>query len=72
MSMGRGRASAPGWAAALGRRGGFPLRVADTTGAVRYEITRIEPKPLPDSLFVPPADYQRMQMPSFGRPPGND
>ena len=68
-SMGPSRSRAPAWAAALGRRGGFPLRVADTTGAVQYEITKIEPKSLDDSIFTPPADYQRMQMPSFGRPP---
>lgn len=68
-SMGPGRTRAPSWAGALGRRGGFPLRVADTTGAVKYEVTKIEAKSLPDSLFVPPADYQKMNMPSFGRPP---
>jgi hypothetical protein len=70
-SMGPGRTRAPAWAGALGRRGGFPLRVADTTGAVKYEVTKIEAKPLPDSIFVPPADYQKMNMPSFGRPPGD-
>lgn len=72
IGMGRSRTSAPAWTAALGRQGGFPLRVADTTGAVQYEVTKIEPKSLDDSIFIPPADYQRMQMPSFGRPPGND
>jgi len=72
--MGRGRTGssrAPGWAGALAQQGGFPLRVADTTGTVKYEITRIESKPVPDSLLTPPADYQRMAMPGFGRPPGN-
>lgn len=64
-------AALPAWTTALGQQGGFPLRVADTTGAVQYQVTKIEPKPLDDSLFVPPADYQRMQMPSFGRPPGD-
>ena len=70
-SMGPGRTRAPAWAGSLGRRNGFPLRVADTTGAVKYEVTKIEAKTLPDSLFVPPADYQKMNMPSFGRPPGD-
>ncbi len=72
--MGRGRPSsphAPGWAGALAQQGGFPLRVADTTGVVKYEVTRIQSKSIPDSLLTPPADYQRMNMPSFGRPPGN-
>jgi hypothetical protein len=69
-AMGMGRTSAPSWVGALARRSGFPLRVADTTGAVSYEVTRVEAKPIADSLFVPPADYQRMTMPSFGRPPG--
>lgn len=72
MGMGRNRTAAPAWTTALGQQGGFPLRVADTTGAVQYQVTKIEPKSLDDSIFIPPADYQRMQMPSFGRPPGND
>jgi hypothetical protein len=72
VGMGRGRTSAPAWTAALASQGGFPLRVADTTGAVQYQVTKIESKTLPDSIFVPPADYQKMNMPSFGRPPGND
>jgi hypothetical protein len=72
--MGRGRPGstrAPGWAGAVAQQGGFPLRVADTTGTVKYEITRIEAKPVDAALLSPPADYQRMEMPSFGRPPAN-
>jgi hypothetical protein len=55
----------------VARQGGFPLKVADTTGVVKYEITRLESKSIPDSLLTPPADYQRMSMPGFGRPPAN-
>ncbi len=71
-SMGRGRpgpSRAPGWAGELARRGGVPLRVADTTGVVKFEVLRLESKPIPDSLVNPRADYQRMNMPAFGRPP---
>lgn len=72
MMMGRGGAGAStAWTGALARKGGFPLRVADTTGTVQYEVTRIEPRKLDEALFTPPADYQRMEMPSFGRPPGS-
>lgn len=71
--MGRGRPGprTPGWAGALAEKGGFPLRVADTTGTVQFEITRIEKKKVDDALLSPPADYTRMEMPGFGRPPGN-
>jgi hypothetical protein len=61
----------PGWAGVLAEKGGFPLRVADTTGTVQFEITRIEKKKVDDALLSPPADYSRMEMPGFGRPPGN-
>ena len=30
------------------------------------EATKIEPGTLPDSLFVPPADYQKFEMPDLG------
>ncbi len=71
IGMGRNRATAPAWTTALGQQGGFPLRVADTTGTIRYEVTRIEKKKVDDAMLTPPADYQRMEMPSFGRPPGS-
>jgi hypothetical protein len=73
MGGGRGRPAprAPGWAGPLAAKGGFPLRVADTTGTVQFEITRIEKKKVDDALLSPPADYSRMEMPGFGRPPGN-
>ena len=32
----------------------------------KMEATKVEPGPLPDSLFVPPAGYEKFQMPSLG------
>jgi hypothetical protein len=68
--MGRGgpRGSAPGgqaWERALAGKELFPLRVVsqDKDGnAFRMEATAIEKKNLPDSLFTPPADYQKLDM----------
>ena len=64
---GRGRAEPPPWAQELLRKGAFPLKVTDTTGVAIWEVVALERKPLEASLFVPPADYRRMQMPV--RPP---
>jgi hypothetical protein len=64
---GRGRTETPAWAKELMRKGAFPLKVTDTTGVPIWEVTALEKKRLESSLFVPPANYQRMQMP--GRPP---
>ena len=55
----------PAWARELARKGAFPLRVADTTGAMIWEVVSLELKSLEGSLFVPPAGFQRMEMPSF-------
>ena len=55
---------------ALKGKGGFPLRVIshDAKGkeTFKMEATKIEPGPLPDSLFVPPASYKRFDMPNMG------
>jgi len=59
----------PPWAQGLLKQGLFPLRVADTTGAMLWEVTALEAKHLDAALFIPPADFRRMEMP-FGRPPG--
>jgi hypothetical protein len=64
---GRGRAETPPWVRELLRKGAFPLKVADTTGVPIWEVLALERKSLEASLFVPPANFQRMQMP--GRPP---
>jgi hypothetical protein len=60
--------SMPAWAKEMMRKGMFPLKVSDTVGVAIWEVVALEKKPLEASLFVPPANYQRMQMP-MGRPP---
>ncbi len=32
----------------------------------KMEATKVEPGKLPESLFQPPADFQKFQMPSLG------
>ncbi len=58
------------WEEALKGKGGFPLRVISRDAAgkqtFKMEATKIEPGSLPDALFVPPAGYQKFDMPSFG------
>jgi hypothetical protein len=58
------------WEEALKGKGGFPLRVIsrDAKGKESYkmEATKIEPGSLSDSLFMPPAGYNKFQMPDFG------
>ncbi len=67
MMGGRGGAPAPkGWERALAGKELFPLRVVsyDKSGkeASRLDVTAIEKKSLPDSLFTVPANYQQMDM----------
>ena len=64
-----GMTAAPHWARELLRKGAVPLKVVDASGAVIWEVTAIEKKPLEASLFKPPANFRRMEMPG-GRPPG--
>jgi outer membrane lipoprotein-sorting protein len=63
-------AAAAKWEEALQGKDGFPLRVVshDAKGkeTFKMEATKIEPGPLPESLFVPPAGYQKFEMPNFG------
>lgn len=58
------------WEGAFKAGGGFPLRVIDRdTGGketFRMEATKIEPGPLPDSLFGPPEGFQKFSMPDLG------
>jgi len=67
----RGGSAAPSWAREVLNKGAFPLKVVDQNGGVLWEVTGIEKKTLEAELFVPPANFQRMPMPSFGRPPQN-
>ncbi len=66
----RGGAGA-GWEEAIkGKEGFFPLRVVGKNAkgkeTFRMEAKSIEPGSLPDSLFAPPADFQKFQMPNLG------
>ncbi len=62
---GRGAAPQP-WERALSGKDLFPLRVVthdkDSKENFRMEVTAIEKQTLPDSLFAPPADFQKMDM----------
>ena len=68
--FGGGRAKGPTWEEAFKGKPGMPLRVVshDAKGkeTFKMEATKIEPGSLPDSLFVPPADYQKFEMPDLG------
>lgn len=70
MFGGRKSATSAKWEEALKGKSGFPLRVVtrNATGAEdsRMEVTKIEPGSQPDSLFAPPADYEKFSMPSMG------
>lgn len=59
------RRAVPAWAE--GMEGFFPLRVKGKDNTL--EVTKIDAKSLDDSLFVPPAGYKAMAMPSMGGPP---
>ncbi len=63
-------ANAAKWEEALKGKGGFPLRVIsrDAKGkeTFKMEATKIEAGSLPDSLFSPPAGYQKFAMPDMG------
>jgi hypothetical protein len=67
---GRKNAAAAKWEEVLKGKGGFPLRVItrDAKGkqTLKMEATKVEPGSLPDSMFAPPAGYQKFQMPDMG------
>lgn len=67
---GRKPAKAAKWEEALKGKGGFPLRVTtrDAKGrdTFKMEATKIEPGNLSDSLFSPPAGYEKFEMPDLG------
>ena len=69
--FGGGRsAQAAKWEEVLKGKGGFPLRVItkDASGKQlsKMEATKVEPGSLPDSLFAPPAGFQKFDMPNMG------
>lgn len=59
------------WEIEAQREGLFPLRTIErsTNGKVRstMEATAIDPGSQPASLFTPPADFTKFEMPSFGK-----
>jgi hypothetical protein len=66
-AMGGRRATPPqAWERALAGKELFPLRVVgkDKSGkeSFRMEVTAIDKKSLPDSVFAPPAGYQKLDM----------
>ena len=67
---GKKSANAAKWEEALKGKGGFPLRVitrdAKGRNTFKMEATKIEPGNLSDSLFAPPAGYEKFAMPDFG------
>jgi hypothetical protein len=67
----RSGGGAPSWAREVLAKGAFPLKVVDGNGKVLWEVTAVERKTLEAELFVVPANFQRMAMPSFGRPPAD-
>jgi hypothetical protein len=63
-------ANAAKWEQVMKDKGGFPLRVIsrDAKGKQTYkmEATKIAPSSLSDSLFSPPAGFQKFNMPNMG------
>ena len=70
MFGGKKSANAAKWEEALKGKSGFPLRVisrdSKSKETFRMEATKVEPGPLPDSLFIAPAGYEKFQMPNMG------
>jgi hypothetical protein len=67
----RGNAdTAAKWEKALKGKGGFPLRVVTRDLAnketFKMEATKVEKGGVTDADFAPPADFQKMEMPSMG------
>jgi hypothetical protein len=64
-----GKRKPAAWEAHLREKGFFPLRTItkDKRGReTRMEVIGLEKTALPDSLFLPPADYKRFEMPGLG------
>lgn len=70
-NAGGGRGGGPagmpqGWERALAGKPLFPLRVIGfdkgSKESFRMEVTSIDKQALPDGMFTPPAEYQRMDM----------
>jgi hypothetical protein len=70
MPTGMGRLEA--WQKALNDANGFPLKVVQPDGTVAMEVTKVERKMLPESLFTIPDSYSKMPDRSSMRPPPGD
>lgn len=58
-------------AQAISQEDFFPLLIVERKGGrehSRVEVTEVEPREVEEDLFEPPADYQKMEMPSPGGP----
>lgn len=65
--MSRG-AQPPAWARAFGNKPAFPLKAIayeDGKQSMAMEVTKVEKKSLDASLFAPPADYKKFEMPGM-------
>lgn len=67
----KGSASASAWEKFAQQENFFPLRTIrrakeDGPEEMRMEVTLVDMSKLPDSLFQPPADYQKFEMPNMG------
>lgn len=67
----KGSASANSWEKFAQQENMFPLRTIqrakeDGPEEMRMEVTLVDKSKQPDSLFQPPADYQKFEMPSMG------
>ncbi len=73
----RGNSAEDAWEKAFQGKDAFPLRVISTGPSgkqtFKMEATSVEKKSLPDSTFVPPSDFQKLDMSAMGgmggRPP---
>lgn len=72
-NMGKGRKASQvaQWERFLREEGFFPMRtiIRSKEGApeeMRTEVTSVEKGAQPDSLFAPPADFQKLEMPDLG------
>ena len=67
MPAGLGRAQ--GWDRVMAEANGFPLKVMQANGTVTMQVTKIERRALPESLFSVPDTYSKMPD-MMRRPPG--
>jgi len=63
-AMGGGPGREASWSGVFREHRGFPLKVSKAGTGTMMEVTKIEPKRLDASLFAPPADYKKMEMPA--------